>query len=304
MKKNVAKAPSRHPRLARFLRRLRLVLFLVLFLGLAFGLGGILLFHRYERSFLYRPSPDVTANPYAVDLVHQNVTFRADDGTQLHGWWIPASYPVANLVIFHGNAGNISYNLKLLPFFHARRYNVFLFDYRGYGQSEGTPTESGLYLDAKAAIDVALKMNKFARPRLPLLLYGHSLGVPVCLHAALESPVPPVALILDSGFHSATNMAHLLFPRLPLAHLLTAHFPAGDYASRLPDIPKLFLHSPADTTVPFASGRLLAEAAAPPKQFALLNGAHSDYAWLQTNSPAHAALDAFHRAAISPAPAP
>lgn len=299
--KSTRNRPPAHPRLARFLRRLRLVVLLLLLLAVFVTLGGCFLLRRCERSFLYHPSAGLSSTPYAVDLVYQNVTFRADDGTQLHGWWIPAAYPRANLVIFHGNAGNISYCLQLLPYFHQRRFNVFLFDYRGYGQSQGTPTESGLYLDAQAAIDVALKMNKFSRPRLPLLLYAHSIGVPVALHAALGAPTPPDALILDSGFHSATNMADLLFPRLPLSHLLSARFPAGRYAAQLPGIPKLFLHSPHDQTVPFRSGRLLADEAAAPKQFVILDGGHSDHSWLLTNSPAHNAVDTFLSAILAPA---
>ena len=293
-------SPPRHPRLARFLRRLRFVVFLLLALALFGTLGGCFMLRVTEKKYLYHPVAEVPANPYAVDLVHQNVTFRAADGTTLHGWWIPASYPVANLVMFHGNAGNIGYVLNLLPYFHERRYNIFLFDYRGYGQSEGTPTEPGLYLDGAAAIDVAQKMNKFARPRLPLILYGHSLGVTIALHSALGATPTPAALVLDSGFHSTTNMAKLLYPSLPLDHFLTAAYPGGDFAAKLPGIPKLFLHSPTDATVPFASGRLLAGVAAAPKQFALLTGAHNDHSWLATNTPARRALDTFLAAALAP----
>ena len=292
--------PPKHPRLQLFLRRLKAALLILLVLGgLGFG-GGCLLVRRLEHGALFHPVADLPSTPYALNLVHQNVNFRAEDGTALHGWWIPASYPKANVVLFHGNGGNIAYNLALVPYFHEKRFNVFLFDYRGYGRSEGTPTESGLYLDGLAAFEVAQKMNKFARPRLPLLFYAHSLGVAVALHTAATAPVRPDALILDSGFHSLTNVVRLLYPNLPVERLLSSKFPAAESAAALEGVPKLFLHSTADETVPFATGRLLASEAAPPKRIVVLDGAHNDHAWLLPDTPARAQVDAFIDDVLAP----
>lgn len=292
--------PPKHPRLHRFLQRLKAVLFVILVLAVLGAAGGCFLVRHLENSALYHPVSDLPGTPYALNLVHQNVNFRAEDGTALHGWWIPASYPKANVVLFHGNSGNIAYNLDLVPYFHEKRFNVFLFDYRGYGRSEGTPTESGLYLDGLAALEVAQKMNKFARPRLPLLFYAHSLGVAVALHTAAEAPVRPDALILESGFHSLTNVVRLLYPNAPVDRLLASAYPAAENAAKLDGVPKLFLHSATDETIPFASGRLLASEAASPKRIAVLSGGHNDHAWLVPDSPARAQVDAFIDDVLAP----
>lgn len=264
-------------------------LIVFILLGSALLLGGIFIgvFRAMERSVLYHPTHDCPETPADYRLRAQDITFLAADGTQLRGWWIPAYVPRATVVYCRGNSGNMSYDATWAPFFNKHRFNLLLWDYRGYGQSEGRPSEKGLRMDAQAAFDVASTLSK----DLPILLYGHSLGGAVAARLACDRPA--AALILDSTFSSAADMARRLYPSLPLEHLISARYNAAQCVASLPDIPKIFGHDPEDAVVPFQSGRLLHAASRPPNSFVLLSGGHTAHSWLISGGRGNAELERF-----------
>ena len=274
------------------------LLVILLLLALAAGIA-LLLLRRAERSVLYHPSPTLSATPADYHLRYQNVLFRASDGTRLEGWWIPCRNARATLLYCHGNASNRSSDARWAPFFARHRMNVLLWDYRGYGGSEGTPSEDGLRRDARAAFDAAAE----AAPGLPVIVCGHSLGAAVAARLALDRPV--AGLILDSPFASAADMAARLFPGcpIPLAPFLSVEYDTAACAATLPGLPKIIGHSPSDETIPFQSARTLHAAAAAPKAFVLLDGTHDTHSWFLDNGTGSSELSDFlSRWSAPPAP--
>ncbi len=259
---------------------------LLTFLLIAVAAGWVYLRH-FERQHLYHPDPNVTTTPAQYSLRYQDVQFVADDGTTLTGWWMQANRPRATVVYCPGNAGNIGIHAARAPDFVNRGFNLLLWDYRGYGRSAGRPSEKGLYSDARAAYDTAAAMSG----RLPIIIYGVSLGSAVAAQLAQDRPA--AALIIEAGFASAPDLARRWYPALPLDRLLTVTFNSSNKLANLPGPPKLFGHSPHDDIIPFPSGRLLYAASAPPKTFALLAGGHNDSSWFTPGAPGNAELEAF-----------
>ena len=245
------------------------ILFYVLVLGLAFLIYVRLL----ERSTLFLPSRVVDQTPADAGLAFQEMTFSTEDGVALQGWWVPAPADpgqAATIVFLHGNAGNIGDRIPKLAMFHRLGANVFIFDYRGYGRSRGRPTERGMYRDALAAYDAAVSQAGARADRL--VVYGASLGGVAATYLAAQRPV--AGLILDSTFTSAVDMARIIVPWIPTC-LISIQL---DSLGRISQIrtPKLFIHSPADETVPYRLGRKLFDAAVEPKQFLTVQGGHND----------------------------
>lgn len=259
---------------------------LLVLLALLAVSGGIGLL-RFENRQLYHPAAEIDATPAQFQLRYQDVQFSSADGTPLFGWWIPANHPRGTVVYCHGNAGNIGGRAHFAPEFTKRGFNLFLWDYRGYGRSGGRPSEKGLYADARAAYDAAEAMSR----KLPVIAYGHSLGAAVAIQLAQDRPV--AGLIVQGGFASMADMAKRRYPSLPLDRILTVKYDAAATAATLTNLPKLFGHSLTDEVVPFQSGRILLNAAAEPKTFVLLSGAHSDNSWFVPGGDGNAQFEAF-----------
>lgn len=221
--------------------------------------------------FIFFPDSELVATPTAASLKYEDVFFPAFDGTRLHGWYVPGSRP-ETLVWFHGNAGNISHRLDNLHLLHlAVGVNVLLFDYRGYGRSDGVPAEAGLYADARGALAYLRRRKDIVQERV--IYFGRSLGGAVAID--LASSTPPWALILESVFTSIRGMARRIVPAP-----LTAIVPEGfDNLGKIGGIrrPVLFIHGDRDDLVPYDHGRRLFDAAVPPKFFYTVRGAgHND----------------------------
>ena len=250
--------------------RFRVYILLLLSLATFVLLGG----HNrvIERNSLFFPEKALAGTPANWGLDFEDVYFTAADGVELHGWFVPGQGEVTWLW-FHGNAGNISHRLENLSLL--RDYlgvSVFLFDYRGYGRSEGHASEEGTYRDAAAAL-AYLESPQDVDPG-KIVLFGRSLGCAVAVD--LASRHQPYALILESPFTSISDMAKRAVPLFPVGALLRTKY---DSLSKIDGIsaPLLILHGDQDEVVPIESGLRLYQAANEPKEFYVIIGAgHND----------------------------
>lgn len=223
-----------------------------------------------ERGLIYYPIRALEGTPKDLGLEYVEARFRAEDGTKLHGWLVPGRERTT-LLWCHGNAGNISHRLENIRLIRDRLgIGVFIFDYRGYGQSEGTPSEEGLYIDARAALTWLRGRPEVDPTRIAY--FGRSLGAAVALDLAIQSP--PRGLILETPFLSVRAMANRTLPGSGL--LLASRYDNLATIRRI-TVPILILHGDRDEIVPFAHGRRLFEQASEPKTFFTIKGAtHND----------------------------
>lgn len=244
-------------------RVLRLVVILCL-------LGGIVLL--LETRFIYFPSRGYDATPSGLALAHEDVWLVAEDGVRIHGWYLPVPQPRWVTLVSHGNAGNISHRLDRALLLQARlRSSVFLYDYRGYGESEGSPEEAGTYRDARAAYRYLVE-QKQVKPG-ELVLFGESLGSAVSLDLALDHPA--AALVLEAPFTSVRDMARATI-FAPLAPFVRTRYESLARVPRL-RMPLLVVQGDRDEVVPPAQGRRLFDAAPEPKRYYAIPGAgHND----------------------------
>jgi uncharacterized protein len=239
--------------------------------------GGILaLLRLYESRLIYFPGPERTlvAPPPSLGLAIQRVEITTEDAVKLVGWVMPAESPSSLwLLVCHGNAGNLSEFDRPLHYAGLRQLglNLLAFDYRGYGESGGAPSEAGLYRDADAAYRYLT--NQRGVPTNRIVMFGHSLGSAVAVD--LASRVPSAGLILEGAFTSATDRGQELYPYIPVRWIAKSRFSSLDKIARM-TVPKLFLHAKGDEVIPLAHGRRLYEAASPPKTFVELRGGHGD----------------------------
>jgi fermentation-respiration switch protein FrsA (DUF1100 family) len=244
----------------------------VLFVLIIFAYLGL---SSLERRSLYCPDRQIIATPAVYRLPFEQLALKTKDGVRIKGWFIPAESRLlaSSLVLLfcHGNAGNISHRLDKLQIFHKMGFSVLLFDYRGYGQSEGVPSEAGTYADADAAYQYLMGTQKIHPSQI--ILYGESLGCAVATEMARRHAAG--ALILESPFTSTVEMAKRVFPWLPVRWIIRNRY---DNLSKMPEIkmPVLIMHSPQDEIVPFDMGRQLFGAIPGPKAFFELAGGHND----------------------------
>ncbi|MCS6958970.1 MAG: alpha/beta hydrolase [Pseudanabaenaceae cyanobacterium SKYGB_i_bin29] len=245
---------------------------LIALTSLGMGYSGIMgLIYLNQDNMVFVPSRQVNLTPKAVGLKFESVQLTTADRLRLAGWWIPSADPASYVLLFcHGNGGNISHRLDYALLFHQMGLSSFHFDYRGYGNSEGTPTEAGLYLDAIAAWEYLTQVRQI--PPHQIIIYGESLGGGVASYLATEKPA--AGLILASTFTSLTDRAKEIYPFLPVNLLSKYKFNTYD---RLPQIkmPVLVMHSRADMVIPYHHGEKLFERANQPKVFLELQGDHN-----------------------------
>lgn len=225
----------------------------------------------FQPGMVFFPYRSMNETPADWGLEYEDVFFRTSDSIQLHGWYIPHHNAKQTLLFFHGNAGNISHRGDSVKIFHRLGLNVFIPDYRGYGKSEGKPGESGLYEDAHSAWHYLLSARGLQRENI--IIYGRSLGGAVATKLAAD--VQPGALILESAFSSARDMARTLLPGLSRVVFLRFNF---DNETRIKQVhcPLLVMHSPDDEIIPFKLGQKVFLVANKPKKFIPLQGNHNE----------------------------
>ena len=228
----------------------------------------------FEHSQVYQPSATMEVEGDALGRPFEDVHFTANDGVKLHGWFFPADKNSPRIdraiLICHGNGGNISQRLDLCKVMLETGVNVFIFDYRGYGHSEGRPSEEGTYRDAQAAYQW---LHGKGVAGTNIIGFGESLGGGIVSELAVREPLG--GLILQSTFTSIPDLGAELFPWLPVRWLSTIKYDTRSKLSRL-TIPVLVMHSRMDQVVPFSHGEKLFSAANEPKLFCELKGDHND----------------------------
>lgn len=247
-----------------------LVVSIVVALGAAYAVLVLLAWALQDR-LLYIPDRTLDADPGVVGLDHREVTFTTEDGVTLHGWLVPHPDARFTVLFCHGNAGDIADRLFTLQVLHDLGLSVLIFDYRGYGRSEGSPSESGLYDDARAAWRFLVEDEGL--PPEHVVVWGRSLGGAVA--ADLARQVRVGGLVVESTFNRAIDVARRHYGWLPVGRLMRFRFDAAE-AVAATDVPKLFLHSPDDEVIPYELGTRLYDAAAPPKRRVDLRGGHND----------------------------
>ncbi len=231
--------------------------------------GGFIYFA--QDSMVYRPDTRLEATPEEIGLAFEDVRLTAKDGVKLHGWYVPADQERGVVLFCHGNNGNISHRLDTIRIFHSLGLSTLVFDYRGYGESEGVPSEEGTRLDALAFWEHLT--GERAVPPERIILWGRSLGGAVA--ARLASETKPAALVVEAAFTSIPDMGAERYPFLPVRLLSRYEYSTEHYVAEAP-CPVLVIHSPEDSVVPYAFGRRLYEAAPAPKEFLEIFGRHGD----------------------------
>jgi fermentation-respiration switch protein FrsA (DUF1100 family) len=224
-----------------------------------------------QPGMVFYPIAGLSVTPREWGMDYEDVTLHTDDGVDLHGWFIPRPGARKVILFFHGNAGNISHRADSVSIFHRLGLNIFIFDYRGFGRSQGSISEQGLYRDARAAWKWLMVKKGFLPEEI--ILFGRSLGGVVA--AKLASEVQPAGLILESSFSSARDAARAIFPLLSWIVLRRYEFNAAEYVKQAA-CPILVLHSRDDEILPYRLGRRLYDAAPQPKRFVELVGGHND----------------------------
>lgn len=250
---------------------LRSLMSSILFILLGTWLGLSLLLYVFQDRFVYYPFKSLAVTPDRIGLAYEEVYIETQDGERLHAWFIPADNAHTTLLFFHGNAGNISHRLDSIRIFHEMGMNVFIFDYRGYGESSGRPSEEGTYRDARAAWEYLTGDRDIPPDRI--VLFGRSLGAAIA--AWLARQTAPAALILESAFTSVRAMGKKLYPYLPVGMLTRIRYPTLDYI-RGTNLPILVVHSREDEIIPFEFGQQLHAAAAGHSELLPIEGGHND----------------------------
>ena len=223
----------------------------------------------FQRHLIYFPVRWSEAEARRWNPGCEEVRIPVSDGVLLHGWLLRREEAPWTVIIFHGNAGNLSFHEATLAPFRALGLQAILFDYRGYGLSTGNPTEEGLLKDGEAAVTYAEKTLGVSRERI--VFFGQSLGAAVA--TILAARRPPGRLILESAWDSLAAVARNHYSFLPAGLLLRDRYHSAGVIGRVA-CPILFLHPGEDEIVPVRLGRALYEKAREPKRFVVLPGAH------------------------------
>ncbi len=249
----------------------RMIWHILISLAIAYAVVLVLVF-LFQARLVYFPGMgrSVAVTPLAYGLEFETHEITTEDGERLHAWWVPLRAPRGTVLILHGNAGNISHRLDYLIMFHRLGYATLIIDYRGYGQSSGSPSEEGTYRDADAAW---LWLTSRGIEPTDIVILGESLGGAVA--AWLAARVTPRALVLASSFTSVPDLGAQVYPFLPVRLLSRFSYDTRGSLRRV-KAPVLIAHSREDDIIPYSHGEALFAAAREPKQFLEMRGGHND----------------------------
>ncbi|MBF0446011.1 MAG: alpha/beta hydrolase [Magnetococcales bacterium] len=238
----------------------------LIFLG-GYGLLAAYLYFS-QNSQVYHPPKGHIETPKEWGVEYETVLLKSADYT-LTNWWIPGGDENPVVLFFHGNASNISETQDYVKLFHSLGLGVFLLEYRGYGLSEGHPSEKGTQADAEAAWQFL--QDKKNLPASQIIFYGHSLGGGVATGLAVKHP--PAKLIIEGTFTSVPDVAAEIYPYLPVRLMAHIKYPNLERIKQI-KVPLLIIHSDQDDIIPFSHGEKLFAAANKPKTFYKAHGSH------------------------------
>ena len=248
----------------------------ILTITLGVYIGFLLLIFVFQTRLIFFPAKDLALTPDKFQWEYEDVVRELPGGETTHGWFIPTPNESRGTVLFsHGNAGNIADRMDSIDIFRELGFDTLIYDYGGFGQSSGSPSEQRCYQDIRAMWDYLVE-TRGIKPT-SIILFGRSLGGGVTSQLATE--VSPALVVLESTFSSIPDMAHHQFPIFPTNLLVSHRF---DNLSKVPQfsVPSLHIHSPEDSLIPYSHGRKLYESAPGPKSFLELEGDHNEGYWL------------------------
>jgi len=227
-------------------------------------------------SLFFYPQKQLLDNPTAQKFFPEDIRFKASDGVNLHGWFFSGGPNAKGTVlVLHGNAENQSTHVNSVLWLVKEGFNLFIFDYRGYGKSEGSPGIQGVHLDAEAALKTLLSLPKAGGEQIVVL--GQSLGGAIAVHTTANSPYKDriAALVIDSAFSGYRLIAreklsqfYITWPlQYPLSFLVCDSYSPIRWIKKVSPAPLLIIHGERDPVVPLHHGQMLYDEALPPKKF-------------------------------------
>lgn len=224
------------------------------------------LIYLYQRKLTFSPDPSyVPVDTVGIEGLRE-VEFSSADGHRLYSWYLPARSGKATMLYFHGNGGNVANREDKFRQLSAAGYGVFMLGYRGFGGSEGNPSEAGFVKDATIAYQYLSDAG--LQPR-DIVIYGESIGTSVAVQLAAKADCS--AIILEAPMHSVLEIGKTRYPHLPVERYLRDPFLTYQHIDKIRS-PLLVIHGSADGVIPLASGEKLFNAAPGPKQMHVIKG--------------------------------
>jgi fermentation-respiration switch protein FrsA (DUF1100 family) len=259
-----------------------------IFLMLICAIPLLLIQGCFNNKF-YQPNQILYETPDLYNLHYEEVFFKSKDGTKLHGWFIPAvGDAVGTIIHFHGNFGNVTYYFNQICWFPLNNFNVFTFDYRGYGQSEGTPSRRGIYDDSVSAIEYIISNPTISSNNV--YIFGQSLGGVNAIVAIAKNNFPEIrAIAIEGAFYSyraeAQDMMGSTFQKeigyipflsqqiwLISLFSVTNSYSSDEFIDQVSPIPILLIHCTEDSLVSYHHSERLYEKAKEPKHLWIISG--------------------------------
>lgn len=232
-------------------------------------LGIMLLIYAFQRQMVFHPTKSIYTTPGDLGINYEDVELETEDGLRLHGWFLPDNGVDRTILLFHGNAGNNADRVYFLDNLKKLNTNILIIDYRGYGRSEGTPDEQGIYADGRAAWTYLTEEREIDPSKI--ILFGRSLGGAVATKLATE--YEPGALVLEATFTSGADLGADIYPWLPVRMMIKYDFSNAERIRNI-SVPVLIAHSRDDRVVPYHHSEKLFEIANEPKVFVEMQGPH------------------------------
>ncbi|MHC4123172.1 MAG: alpha/beta hydrolase [Planctomycetota bacterium] len=224
-----------------------------------------------QRNFLYRPLREVIYTPEELGLSFENVILKTPDVLEINGWYIPAKHADYTILFCHGNGGNMMHRLDSINIFYNLGFNCFIFDYRGYGNSQGKPTEEGTYIDAQTAYNWLVNEKGISPSNI--IIFGRSLGGTVAAH--LAGKVEAMCLVIESAFTSYVDIGKKFYPYMPVRWFARFSYNTLEYIKKV-HCPLMVIHSRNDEVIPFEFGLELYETSNQPNELVEICGSHND----------------------------
>jgi fermentation-respiration switch protein FrsA (DUF1100 family) len=257
----------------RMKRRSLIAVWIIVAIVVIYVLFGLYLF-LFQSQYVYFPKfPEriLTETPGRIGLTYEKVFLEVEKEERISGWFVTVEDSRGVILFCHGNAGNMGHRLESIRIFTELALDVFIFDYRGYGESEGKPSELNTYGDAEAAWKYLVEERHIDPEKI--IVFGRSLGGGVASYIA--SVVSPGMLILESTFTSLPDVAAPRFPYMPITLIMRIKYPTSEYLENV-NCPVLIIHSRDDEEIPFTHSEKLYEKAVDPKEFLEIKGTHNE----------------------------